>query len=44
MAAPMMTIDLPCVLCAFSPNWRATVMVTEVQALSLIVVEVGTAS
>ena len=26
IAAPMITIDLPCVLCAFSANWRATVI------------------
>ena len=26
MAAPMMTMDLPCVLSALSANWRATVM------------------
>ena len=26
MAAPMMTIDLPCVLSALSANWRATVI------------------
>ena len=26
IAAPMMIIDLPCVLSALSANWRATVM------------------
>jgi hypothetical protein len=26
IAAPMMTIDLPLVLSAFSANWRATVI------------------
>jgi hypothetical protein len=26
MAAPMMTMDLPWVLSAFSANWRATVI------------------
>ena len=27
IAAPMITMLLPCVLCAFSANWRATVMI-----------------
>jgi hypothetical protein len=27
MAAPMMTMDLPCVLSALSANWRATAMI-----------------
>ena len=26
IAAPMITIDLPCVLSALSANWRATVI------------------
>ena len=26
IAAPMITIERPCVLCAFSANWRATVI------------------
>jgi hypothetical protein len=29
MAAPMITIDLPCVLSAFSANCRATVITCE---------------
>ena len=27
IAAPMITIDLPCVLSALSANWRATVII-----------------